>query len=94
MDQTTIDVQLPETNESWEGFPKKVGMKIHVRKHGVAIEVEGYSAYDDSEPLYLCAMNGKVELLVWDNINTDSFKKVDIEGARVERKEPEEKATG
>ena len=67
---------------------------IFARDYGIAIQPEGYSSKHGGEPVLIISNNGEMQVLVWGDINKNSFTSLSLTGAKDERKIEGERTPG
>jgi len=57
---------------------------VEVGIDGATIEIDGYGTFCDKKPILLTLIDGRLNLVVWADINDDSpTHEIDLESARI-----------
>jgi hypothetical protein len=90
---TTIKQDIYDGSVDTDDLNDQVEAKISIMTHGVELGVKGYSNLIDDEGCvaYLEYYESELRLIVWANINEeDPTHIINLEGARNERRDPDE----
>ena len=77
MSNTELQLVLKDSSGA-----EDISLSIFLRDYGIAIKPKGYSCKDGGEPLMVYNKGGKIQMLVWPDINKNKFDVHEIEGAR------------
>ena len=64
---------------------------LDIYKHGIDIHIDGYGECDAADgigtPIYIEMYSGKLKVHLWNDINSEEPKTIDMEGACEDRRE-------